>query len=91
MRKIIIVLASVFILASCSDIKPIETRSTNNLNGGKVVTVDVLFDFDGIRMYRFYDDGHYVYFAKVLNGARTTWQQSKGKTTRYVSVETVGD
>ena len=87
MSKIVVVLAAILILASCA-MKPIETRTTNNSNGGKV---DVLFDFDGIRMYRFYDDGHYVYFAKVLNGARTTWQQSKGKTTRYVSVETVGD
>jgi hypothetical protein len=72
-------------LGSCAR-EPLATKSTENPN----FDVAILFDFDGVRMYRFYDDGHFVYFAKKLdNNVSTSWQQSEGKTSYFAKVETI--
>jgi hypothetical protein len=51
---------------------PVNTTKTNN----KDVEVSLLFEHDGIKVYRFYDNGSYVYYVdargstlrKVSNG-----------------------
>jgi hypothetical protein len=91
MKKLIGILLMAALLSSCA-IKPIKTGMTNNgVDLKNPVTVDILFDFDGVRMYRFIDNGHYIYFAKTTNGVRVSWQQSEGKTTRPVAVSTVSE
>jgi len=45
--------------------------------------VAILFDFDGVRVYRFQDNGHARYFARTISGPVMEWveQEQVGKTT----------
>jgi len=65
MKKLIlpvIILASFSILQSCSSIKmPVSSHIPEN---NKNYAVDFLFEYDGCRIYRFYDRGNYVYFTR---------------------------
>lgn len=63
---------------------PVATSSTTNA----AIKVELLFENDGVKVYRFTDCGRYIYFADA-RGA-TSWSVSKGKsgTDRY-GVETV--
>ncbi len=55
-----IIFASVFLLQSCGSVRmPISTHVPEN---NKNYEVDFLFEYDGCRVYRFYDRGNYVYF-----------------------------
>ena len=57
MRLFLVGMLVLLVNASC--LKPaISTRSTNN----DEIRVDELFTHDGVRVYRFTDDGRYVYF-----------------------------
>ena len=54
------VLIIVFIIiCSCAVQVPISTTPPNN---NKSYQVEYLFEHDGCKVYRFRDDGHYVYF-----------------------------
>lgn len=44
-------------LFSCER-SPLETRQSNN----KEFSIDFLFDYDGVKVYRFYDGDRYHYF-----------------------------
>jgi hypothetical protein len=46
-------------LHSCSINRPISTLVPDN---NKTYQVDYLFEHDGCKVYRFQDNGHYVYF-----------------------------
>ncbi len=69
------------LLAGCGR-APVSTSRTNNPE----VPVDLLFEHDGVKVYRFYDNGHTVYYTDA-RGA-TAWEQSQGKTSFPVRVET---
>jgi hypothetical protein len=44
------------------------------------VKVELLFEVDGCKVYRFYDGGQPRYFTKCANGTSSVgWQQSCGK------------
>lgn len=51
------------ILYSCSGI-PISSRPAFN---NQTYEVDYLFEHDGCKVYRFYDQGNYVYFTNCGN------------------------
>lgn len=46
-------------LSSCSPSLPIERRNSDN---NKTYKVDYLFEHEGCKVYRFNDNGNYVYF-----------------------------
>jgi hypothetical protein len=73
-----------FVLLGCEK-DPIGKSSTNNPD----VTVSLLFEHEGVKVYRFYDNGHAVYYTDARG--RTSWQQNQGKTSSPRSVETVGN
>jgi hypothetical protein len=69
-------------LLSCSK-DPVSTTSTNNPD----VQVSLLLEHDGIKVYRFYDNGTYIYYIDARGEAM--WRKNLGKTTVPVEVETV--
>jgi len=80
--KTIWVLLCLFLLGCAKD--PVSNSSTNNPN----VTVSLLFEYEGVKVYRFYDSGNWIYYTDARG--KTEWQQNHGKTSFPVSVETVG-
>ena len=66
---------------------PISREQSNNSQ----IEVELLFEKDGVKVYRFTDAGRYIYYTDARG--RTEWHttQSNGKTssTRKHSVETV--
>lgn len=55
---------------ACSE-KPQETLSTSNPN----IQVDLLFEKDGCRIYRFFDEGRPQYFANCPNHSTVSWER----------------
>lgn len=90
MKKILIIFIVLF-LCGCS-IEPTQTALTNN----KKVNVDILFDFDGVRIYRFSDAGDFRYFAKAIKDTDVktfdSHTVSTGKSSYTVNheIETIG-
>lgn len=77
---VVAIVLLVLLFSGCAN-KPVEgDLPTNNTN----VPVDLLFERDGCRMYRFFDAGHYRYFVTCeRSSASVSWQytqcQSNGK------------
>ena len=77
-----------FIVGCAED--PISTANTSNAK----INVDTLFEYDGVRVYRFNDVGEYRYFARVIgkSEAKTfddyTVHQGKSSTTYHHEIET---
>jgi hypothetical protein len=61
-------------VAGCAN-DPVRTDESTN----KDVPVSLLFEHDGCKMYRFLDDGRYVYYAKCGGSSETSWNQMEGK------------
>jgi|GEM_PF-6692770 len=59
------------ILSACSSDPVKREQSTNS-----EIKVDVLFDYDGCRAYRFYDDGA-KYLVKCGNSGTTSWDTKR--------------
>lgn len=55
----LIMLIATFLLTSCFHSQPITTEAPENNNSYQV---DFLFEYDGCKIYRFWDRGNYVYF-----------------------------
>lgn len=49
---------------ACYVQQPLAVTPSNN---NKTYTIDYLFEHDGCKLYRFYDNGHYVYFSNCNN------------------------
>lgn len=64
-----------FITTSCSHAIPITTESPKN---NQTYEVDFLFEYEGCKVYRFYDRGHSVYFTNC-----------KGDLTAFVNDSTI--
>jgi len=77
MRRIIYALP-LLLLVSC-EAEAINTE--RKLNG---IEVEYLFEKDGIKVYRFYDNGHNHYFTS--NG-QTMSTQSNGKSTHLETIQ----
>ncbi len=59
----------------CFSEKPISTQKPKN---NATYTVEYLFEHDGCKVYRFRDDGHYVYFTSCKGEAMTVKKDSSG-------------
>lgn len=67
-KGICLILGLSFLLSSCLANKPIQkVKPVNNPS----YDVEYLFDYDGCKVYRFYDMGNYVYFTNC-NGQVTS-------------------
>ena len=71
---LILVLTSLTL--SCAK-DPVSTQKTNNSD----VSIGLLFEHDGCRVYRFMDAGEYIYYVTCGHGAEaaTSWERSCGK------------
>jgi len=68
-------------LIGCKN-ESVSNSSTSNTN----IKVELLFEHDGVKVYRFHDGGTFYY---TDARGKTKWTVSNGKTTSDVSVETV--
>lgn len=81
MKRISLFLFCCIIICGCAK-QPKETRQTDNPE----VPVELLFEHDGYKIYRFYDDGRYHYYVTPIGSTIT--DQSAGKTTYPENVVT---
>ena len=87
MRALLLVLA--LVMTGCEK----EAQSTNRTSNS-AVSVDLLFEHDGCKIYRFYDNGRSHYFVKCENvklADTINSFSSDGKTTRTKSIPTVSE
>jgi len=78
MKKTIIALAVALTLTSC--IKQAQSKSHEGIE----FEVEFLFEKDGVKMYRFYDNGRYHYYT---NRGETMSSQTSGKTTYEENIQ----
>lgn len=71
---IVFVTISAMIFGACNN----EPMSKEQLGKDDGFEVEYLFEKDGIKVYRFWDGGHYHYFT---TGGETITEQTEGKTT----------
>ena len=71
MKKIILSLLAISLLISCKPSNPNATPTEK-------YEVELLFEKDGIKMYRFFDQGHYRYFTSrgEIIGIQTSGKSS---------------
>lgn len=67
------------ILTGCSTEKPLTKQTAKN---NATYTVEYLFEHDGCKVYRFKDDGHYVYFTSCKGETTSIMSDSSG--TKYI-------
>jgi hypothetical protein len=85
MKKLIVIAS--LLLAGCSDSTPVARYETNNPD----VPVQRLFDFDGCRVYRFWDGGIRHFFVRCAGGPIQTLKPDGGKIKRSEKIETIMD
>lgn len=76
------ILAIAFLMSSCWAGVPLTSKSSDN---NKTYTVDYLFEHDGCKVYRFYDNGAYVYFTNCNSDITAV----KSDSTRIITKSTV--
>lgn len=76
----LLLLAIAMALSSCSPSEPIKVTHCG------LVDVQLLFENDGVKVYRFYDSGYTVYYADARGSV--SWQQHVGKSTVPMSSST---
>jgi hypothetical protein len=74
MKKTLIALTIALTLTACTK----EAQSVSH--EGIEFEVELLFEKDGVKMYRFYDNGRYHYYT---NQGETSTTQSEGKYSTY--------
>lgn len=81
-----LVAGSALWLSGCAK-DPISTERSNNSQ----INVELLFEKDGVKVYRFTDNGRYIYYTDARGRTEWTTTHSNGKTstTRRHGVETV--
>jgi len=75
MKRIITAIALIALIASCKE--PLSKQQTNNTE----YEVNLLFEHDGCKVYRFYDNG-YRYFVVGPNKSSLSWDVQEGKNNR---------
>ncbi len=84
----LLIIVAVFIFAGCGK-DPIKTANTNN----KEIKVEIMFEYDGCRMYRFDSGGRNIYYARCGSDVTTSWTEtetqvhSNGKSTYTTTQE----
>jgi hypothetical protein len=73
------------VLSGCAK-DPISTERSNNSQ----IEVELLFEKDGVKLYRFTDEGRYIYYTDARGRTEWTTAHGNGKTTttRKHQVET---
>ena len=87
MKRVFIYSIAVIILllaaVSCSVKRPLVTEPAHN---NQTYNVSYLFEHDGCKVYRFWDDGQYVYFTNCTGSTSTAQSDSTNvqvQTTTY--------
>lgn len=75
MKKVIF-LVSLFILSGC--FKEAISHETTDIND---INIELLFEKDGCKMYRFKDGMRYIYWSNCEGGSEYSYTQHNGKTT----------
>ena len=69
MKKILVLILGMLALVGCAkDADPISVSQSNNND----IQVELLFNHDGCKMYRFTDNDRYHYFTKCDNATSQT-------------------
>lgn len=74
MRKLIAILC--LVVAGCT-VPATAIKQTDNQN----VKLELLFEHDGVKVYRFTDANHFVYYADARGSVVYETTESAGKTT----------
>ena len=78
MKKLLLILILGLTITSC------EHDPISSSKEGLDMEVDLLFEKDGIKMYRFFDNGHFHYYT---NRGETISTQQSGKTTYQENIK----
>jgi hypothetical protein len=66
MKQFFPIIALFILVSACSSRRPLfSDRPENN----KTYEIEYLFEYDGCKVYRFYDRGNYVYFTNCRGEA----------------------
>lgn len=80
--KTSILILMLLVYAGCDKkLEPIKEIQTNNSN----YAVSLLFETEGCKIYKFYDQWQYRYFANCVPGVFGGHTEMVGKTLRYVN------
>lgn len=82
MKKITLLLLPLLLISGCEDSG--EPRPVHAANKGKSYDVRLLFEVDGVKVYRYQDGDHYIYFTNANGITRTERTVRTGKVTRTV-------
>lgn len=83
-KSILLIVISIY-LTSCIAQRPIQkAKPGNNLT----YDVEYLFEYEGCKVYRFYDMGNYVYFTNC-NGDVTSITADSAKTRNTNSIKNI--
>ena len=85
-KNITLLLLSIFLISGCEDCG--EPRPVHAANKGENYDVRLLFEVDGVKVYRFYDGSGYVYFTNTNGITRTERTVRTGKVTQTEPVVT---
>lgn len=87
MKKLIILGVLAYLLLGCEEILPEEVKSSSNIS----YNVAKLFEVDGITVYRFTDNGRYVYFTNRQGKISYDYTVHHGKVISTRRMETLCD
>lgn len=82
MKKITILLLSLLLISGCEDGG--EPRPVHTAHKGENYDVRLLFEVDGVKVYRFTAESRYIYFTNTNGITRTERTVRTGKVTRTV-------
>ena len=77
-----LIIALALIMLGCGK-KAKEKIQTNNSE----IKIDLLFEHDGCKIYRFTDGGHDVYWTDCRGKVETTYSRSTGKSAYTVRIQ----
>ena len=80
MKKLLLILILDLTITGCD----IHHDPISSSREGVGIEVDLLFEKDGVKMYRFYDNGRYHYYT---NRCETISTQQSGKTTYQENIQ----
>ena len=82
MKKVFLLLAISIVFFSCAK-KEQATENTSNSN----INVEFLFEKEGCKVYRFYDNGHAVYFTDCKGRTEYNYTTTTGKSSQSHRVQ----
>lgn len=86
MKKLLLLLLSAILFASCAN-SSIKTESTD-FNG---IKLDLLFEKDGCKIYRFRDGLEFVYWSDCSGRIEYEYNRNNGKSSTSHKVQTINE